>query len=300
MGDLARRYPEDADAATLYGDAMMNLRRWNYWTSDGRPQPGTADIVAALERAIARDSTNPGACHLYIHAVESSPDPSRAVPCAERLASLMPGAGHLVHMPAHIYMVVGRYGDAVTANEHAAHTDAVYIEGQHPQGFYPLMYYPHNLHFLTIAATMLGNREEALRTSRRLVARVTPDLAAVPPLEMFVPTPLFVMLRFGLWPEILAEPAPAAEMRYARGEPPAWPLSVRQSLGAVLLAVGRATDAEAVYRADLRKYPANGWSLYGLERALRARRASAAADSVRGEFARAWARADVQLTASRF
>lgn len=119
MGDLARRYPEDADAATLYGDAMMNLRPWNYWTSDGRPQPGTADIVAALEHAIARDSTNPGACHLYIHAVESSPDPSRAVPCAERLASLMPGAGHLVHMPAHIYMVVGRYGDAVTANEHA-------------------------------------------------------------------------------------------------------------------------------------------------------------------------------------
>ena len=387
MGDVARRYPEDADAATLYGDAMMNLRPWNYWTSDGRPQPGTADIVAALEHAIARDSTNPGACHLYIHAVESSPDPSRAVPCAERLASLMPGAGHLVHMPAHIYMVLGRYADAITANEHAVHTDEVYLGGQRPQSFYPMMYYPHNIHFLSVASSFDGKSAEAIRSARQLVTKVPLEaLRDAPPLEMFLPIPLLALVRFGRWEEILAEPAPDSSLLYWRGirhyargvafaatnrpaeaageydslaalagsmppdamvginasrtvltlaqhalagelasrrgrtaeavrhfeealriedgltydEPPAWPNPVRQSLGAVLLEARRAADAERVYREDLRRHPENGWSLFGLKASLSAQGKTAAADSVDQRFRRAWARADVTLTASRF
>ncbi|HWO89660.1 MAG TPA: hypothetical protein VNL98_10980 [Gemmatimonadales bacterium] len=214
---VLERWPDDNDAGVLFADAMMNLRPWNYWMPDGRPFPGTGVLVAALERVIARDSTHPGACHLYIHAVEKV-QPERAVPCAERLASLMPGAGHLVHMPAHIYFRVGRYADAVAANEHASHADSSYIEGQRPGGVYPMFYTPHNHHFRAAAAMMEGRYQAALAAARE-TARLAPleNVRAVPPLELYVPVPLYVMARFGRWSEILREPAPPAELLFTTG-----------------------------------------------------------------------------------
>jgi tetratricopeptide (TPR) repeat protein len=155
MRAVADRFPEDADAAALYAEAQMNLSPWAYWAPDGTPLPGTADALAALDRAMRVNRNHPGACHYYIHAVEAV-YPQRAVACAERLAALMPAAGHIVHMPAHIYLRVGRYGDAIRANEHAVHADESYIADQRVQGFYPIAYYPHNHHFLSFAATLAG------------------------------------------------------------------------------------------------------------------------------------------------
>src|SRR5215213_2324533 len=150
MRDIARTYPNDLDAASRYAESLMDLRPWNYWTAAGKPYPGTQEIVRQLERVIARNPNHPAACHFYIHAVEAV-SPQLAVPCAERLARLMPGEGHMVHMPAHIYVRVGRWNDAVQANQHAIHSDEEFIEGQHPMGVYPLAYYPHNIHFLAFA-----------------------------------------------------------------------------------------------------------------------------------------------------
>lgn len=218
MTALAAREPRDADLQVLAAEAAMLLRPWNYWKPDGLAQPGTTELVLLLERTLARDSLHPGACHFYIHAVEAV-QPERAVPCAERLASLMPGAGHLVHMPAHIYFRVGRYADAVAANEHASHADSVYIEGQHPAGLYPLFYTPHNHHFRAAAAMMEGRYATAIAAARQ-TARLTPieNVRLAPPAELYVPPPLFVMARFGKWEEILREPEPTApELAYTRG-----------------------------------------------------------------------------------
>src|SRR5438477_11354301 len=163
MGEVVRRYPTDLDAATLYAEALMDKRPWNYWDKKtGEPYPGTREIVRQLERVLRSDPRHPGACHYYIHAVEAVA-PEKAVPCAERLAALMPGAGHLVHMPAHIYIRVGRYADAIAANEHAVHADEVFIEGQKPHGLYPLAYYPHNHHFQrALAGECCGERQEVM------------------------------------------------------------------------------------------------------------------------------------------
>src|SRR5437867_2287501 len=166
MAQVVRSRPKDLDAATLYAEAMMDLRPWNYWKQpSGEPYPGTLEIVSQLERVIAADPNHPGACHYYIHAVEAV-QPQKAVACAERLASLMPGDGHMVHMPAHIYIRVGRYAEAIQSNVHAVHTDETYIEDQHPAGVYPLGYYPHNLHFLSFAATMSGRSALAIDAAR--------------------------------------------------------------------------------------------------------------------------------------
>jgi tetratricopeptide (TPR) repeat protein len=386
MREVARQYPDDVDAQALFAEAMMDLRPWDYWTKQGEPQPGTKEIVATLETAIKKDRNHPGACHLYIHAVEAV-QPDLAVPCAERLAKLMPGAGHLVHMPAHIYMRVGRYDDAVKSNAEAVAIDHHYIEGRKPEGVYPLMYYPHNVHFLWSAASMGGRSAEALKAARDLSAIVPDDvIKQIPPLEVFKPTALYAMVRFGKWDDILSEPEPAAEFAYTRGiwhyarglafvakgrldgadqslgevrmasvavpetqmvglnsastllqiagyvlggelaahrgrteeavaqlrkavdledsltyeEPPGWHAPVRHSLGAVLLSAGLPEDAEAVYREDLRRHPDNGWSLFGLSRALEAQNQKKDAAGVAKQFKRAWAKADVTLTASRF
>jgi tetratricopeptide (TPR) repeat protein len=216
MRTLVQHYPDDLDAATLYAEALMDLSPWEYWTADGQPKPATEQILAALERVIERNPRHPGACHYYIHAVEAV-HPERAVPCADRLASLMPGAGHLVHMPAHIYVRVGRYADAIEANRHAVHADERYIADQRPEGIYPLGYYPHNYHFLSFAATLAGRAEEAVEAARALAERVPVEVAAaVPELQTLLAHPYLTLATFGRWEELLGESLPAQALPFAR------------------------------------------------------------------------------------
>ncbi|MEK7352424.1 MAG: hypothetical protein AAB177_16255, partial [Nitrospirota bacterium] len=165
MRSVAQRFPEDGDAATLFAEALMDLRPWDFWKPDGRPQPGTEEIVTTLEAVLVKNPDHPGACHYYLHAVEASLQPERALPCAERLPDLMPGAGHLVHMPAHIYMRVGKYHEAVDRNQQAAHVDEQYFASQHPTGEYADGYYRHNLHFLWASLAMEGRNVEAMKAA---------------------------------------------------------------------------------------------------------------------------------------
>jgi tetratricopeptide (TPR) repeat protein len=224
MRQVRQRFPDDHDVLTLHAEAVMNTMPWDYWTPSGEPREGVAGIVADLESVLAAAPDHPGACHYFIHAVEAA-QPERAVACAERLASLMPGAGHLVHMPAHIYIRVGRWADAITANEHAVHSDESYIADVRPTGVYPLAYYPHNHHFLSFAATMAGRREQAVQASRAVRANVAEDVArGVPSLEPLLAQVHLTLVTFGRWDELLREPRPPADLRvataltqYARG-----------------------------------------------------------------------------------
>jgi tetratricopeptide (TPR) repeat protein len=224
MKRVANTYPDDLDAATLYAESLMDLRPWNYWQPDGTPYPGTNEIVRQLQRVISRNPNHPGACHYYIHAVEAV-NPEAAVPCAERLPRLMPGEGHMVHMPAHIYIRVGRWNDAVQANQHAIHNDEVFIEGQHPTGVYPLAYYPHNIHFLAFASTMAGRSMQAIEASTALTSKVNLDAARqIGMLQEMLPYRALTLTTFGKWDEVLAEPLPPADLgfsyamaQYARG-----------------------------------------------------------------------------------
>ena len=386
--DMIARFPADLDAATLFADALMNLRPWSLWTPEGTPQPGTEEIVATLERVLAADPRHPGANHLYIHAVEASPDPRRAEAAADRLLALMPGAGHMVHMPSHIYYRIGRYADAGSVNVAAVAADRAYFAKSQPSPIYRGMYYPHNLDFVWHAASMEGRSAECVRAAREFASEVpAAAVLEMPDMETAPAAPLLALARFGRWDEVLAQPAPLAKMlyvtavwRYARGlaftatsrraeaarelaelqvvlasvpadrtvagffkmadmvrlasetlagemaarggdveaavkhlalavrlqdehwftEPPPWHYPVRQSLGAALLQAGRAAEAEAVYREDLRRNPENGWSLFGLAQSLRAQGKTADAAVTDARFSRAWARADVRLTSSRF
>ncbi len=215
MERIADTYPEDLDAATLYAESLMDLRPWNYWQPDGTPYPGTDEIVGRLQRVISRNPNHPGACHYYIHAVEAV-NPQAALPCAERLAQLMPGEGHMVHMPAHIYIRVGRWNDAVQANQHAIHTDEVFIEGQHPMGVYPLAYYPHNIHFLAFASTMAGRGAQAIEAANTLTSKVNVDAARqVGLLQEMLPYHALTLTTFGKWDDVLAEPLPPADIRFS-------------------------------------------------------------------------------------
>ncbi len=382
MAVVAERYPDDMDAQVLYADALMNLSPWNYWEADGSPRAGTEEIIGRLEYVMERDPNHPGACHLYIHAEEAH-DPSVAVECAERLATLMPGAGHLVHMPGHVYIRVGRYADAIAANEHAVHADESYLEG--PQvsrrGIYPQGYYPHNYHFMSFAASMAGNSETAIHAAQKVAEKVGLEVAKeIGWLEVIRPIDFWTYVTFGRWDEILAAQMPPAELEfataaahYARGmafaareewedagaelvqvtqtaerypdgnsktallisqqalageielrkgnaaaavmlferavelessltynEPPTWYYPMRQSLGKALLAAGRAADAEQAYREDLDRFPANGWSLYGLYLSQEEQGKTAEADETKRQFEAAWRHADVELVASRF
>ena len=208
MGDVMKRYPDDLDAATLYAESLMDLRPWQLWSSDGKPAEGTEEIVAVLESVLKRDTMHIGANHYYIHAVEASPAPGRALASAQRLDTLVPAAGHLVHMPAHIYMRTGDYHGAVASNAKAAEVDRKYIEAAKPGGVYPAMYYNHNLDFLASAAMMTGQFAEAKRAAGRLVAGVTPMLGAMPMLEPFGAKTMNVLLRFARWNDVLALPPP--------------------------------------------------------------------------------------------
>ena len=218
MRRLASEFPDDVDAAVLFAESMMVLRPWDYWRADGRPQPGTEDIVATLEAALGRDPNHPGACHYYIHAVEASPDPQRALACAPRLPSLRPGAGHLVHMPAHIFMRVGRYRDASERNVHAATVDREYLLHHPLEGNYATGYYAHNLHFLNASLAMEGRSVEAAQVARDLLGKISVDeIAKEPSLEWYAPTLLLTMARFGQWGELIRQPPPPKELRFTTG-----------------------------------------------------------------------------------
>jgi tetratricopeptide (TPR) repeat protein len=215
MADVAQRFPDDLDVVTVYAEARMDLRPWMYWTMDGNPEPGTEQLVADLERVLAADANHPGACHYYIHAVEAVAA-EKAMVCADRLAALMPGAGHIVHMPAHIYIRTGRWADAIAANEHAVHTDETYIADQRPMGVYPVAYYPHNNHFLSFAATMIGRSAQAITSARAVVTSIPADVASqVPAVEPLLSYAHLTLVTFGRWDDVLAEPQPPADLAFA-------------------------------------------------------------------------------------
>jgi tetratricopeptide (TPR) repeat protein len=388
MRALASQFPGDADVATLYAASLMNLTPWEYWDREGNPGANTETLLAQLELAMAIEPEHPGALHYYIHALESV-EPTRAEFAADRLLPLMPGAGHLVHMPAHIYMRLGRYADSYAANYMASLADESYIVQCRAQGIYPLGYYPHNLHFLVWSAMFLGRREAALDAARKIANHLrSEDEAAVQPFdEPFLAQPLFAMVRFGQWDGVLAEKPPpsgaflwtgiwhyartlaflgagnsrkaaaesrslqailddpafaeyAAEMKFADrlltiaseislgelsrikgqysvalahleratrledalpyNEPPDWYFPVRHYLGAALLDAGYPEEAEVVYWADLRKYPANGYSLLGLAQSLKAQGHDSEAVELRQRYEAAWQSADGELTSSRY
>lgn len=219
MEGVVERFPDDDEVSVLYAESIMNLMPWDYWTDDGRPQPGMADALAHLERVLERNSRHPGACHFYIHAVEKL-YPERALPCAERLAALMPGAGHLVHMPGHIYIRVGRYLDAVQANEHAVHADETYIRDQQPgMGMYTGGYYPHNYDFMAFAAMMIGRSADAIGAAETVASLIPPDAFGTPGMDFlqhWSVRPLLLRVRFARWDELLAAEAPPADRAHSR------------------------------------------------------------------------------------
>ncbi|HSJ29922.1 MAG TPA: hypothetical protein VK933_00715 [Longimicrobiales bacterium] len=385
MAEVAEQYPDHPEVQSLYAESLMDLSPWQYWNRDGSPRPATPAILAALEKVIAAQPNHPGANHFYIHAVEAV-DPERAVPMAENLAGLMPGAGHLVHMPGHIYVRVGRYEDAIRANEHAVHADESFIADHRPGvGVYTLGYYPHNYDFLSFAASMIGRSAQALDAADRMAALVKPEMLGAPGLTVLqnhLSRALQIRVRFSRWQEILDAAEPPAVAPYARaiwhyargrafaangdvesavaelaglrtaasdaslqnapiefnpatallaiaanvldghiaaargdyavaiqrltaaaageddlvyGEPPEWTVPVRHDLGNVLLKAGRAADAEAAFREDLRRFPENGWSLDGLARSLTAQGRAAEAAEVRQRFEKSWRTADVKM-----
>ena len=237
MRTLSRRYPADLDASTLYAEALMDLAPWTYWNADATPRPGTREIVTTLEKVLKKNPDHPGACHFYIHAVEAA-HPEKAVACAERLAALMPGAGHIVHMPGHIYIRVGRWNDAIEANEHAVHADETYIADVRQNTLYTAAYYPHNYHFMSFAATMAGRSAKAIEAARGVVRAVPMDIArTVLDVQMFVPYVHQALVTWGRWDDVLAEPLPPSEMRYATAL--AW-----YARGVALAATGRGAEAE--------------------------------------------------------
>ncbi len=215
MRQVSEQYPDDLDAATLFAESLMDLIPWAYYNEDGTPKPETVEIIASLERVMASNPNHPGANHYYIHAVEASSTPERGEPAADRLGDLVPDAGHLVHMPSHIYLRIGRYHDATAANEKAAAADESYISQCNAQGFYPALYYPHNIHFLWFTSAMEGRGEVSINAARRLVKNVAVEqIKEHPSLESFRPIPYFALARFGKWQEILALPQPPQEFYY--------------------------------------------------------------------------------------
>ncbi len=225
MTALAQRYPSDPEVLTLYADAVMNTMPWDYYDKQGTPRSGIPEAVRALEQVIAADRNHPGAQHLYIHIVEASKTPDRGVASADVLGSLIPASGHLVHMPSHIYIRVGRYKDAEDCNRLAVQLDEEYITACQAQGEYPLGYYPHNIHFLWSAATFEGKSEMAIDAAEKLARRAPEGMASkMEYLQIFKAVPLEAYVRFGKWNEILTTPAPADELQmlkmiwhYARG-----------------------------------------------------------------------------------
>ncbi len=387
MRKVWERQRDDADVGALTAEAIMDLRPWDQWTPAGKPQPGTEEVLGILDAVLAKSPKHPLAAHLMIHAAEASPHPERADVAADGLRDLMPGIGHLVHMPSHIDVRRGRWQEAVVANEKAINADNVYYAAVPRQGFYRL-YMAHNHHMLAYAAMMQGQSLKSGATIKEMLASV-PEEAIKHQADLidgFFALPYELHLRFGQWDEMLAEPTPRKELpittalwHYARGvafaakgqvdqakteqrefqlaikrvpptatfsknlaisifgiaermltgeilyregkvdealtvlreavkredrlkytEPPSWIQPVRHALGAALIDSHRYADAEQVYRDDLAHYPNNGWSLYGLSRALKLQGKDAEALNVKLQFDKAWEHADIKLASSCF
>ena len=245
MRAVRAAFPDDGDVAALCGEALMMLRPWKLWSPAGEPAPETPEIRAVLEAGLARWPDHPALCHLYIHAMEAGPEAARAVPAAESLEPLTPGLGHLIHMPSHIYTWTGRYDDVVRVNVEAVEVDDAFVEHAGRDNFYTL-YRLHNYHFVAYGAMFEGRRELALEYSRDLVGEIPPTLLAQIPdfLDVFTATPYHVLVRFGLWEEILAEPEPEGELHAARA---VW----RYARGIALASLGRVEKAEREQAAFL-------------------------------------------------
>ncbi len=385
MREVWKKYPTDADVGALFAESMMDLRPWDLWTLDGTPQPGTEEIVSTLETVLDKSPYHPLGLHLYIHAVESSPQPEKADEPADRLRDLAPGLGHLVHMPPHIDVRRGRWSLAISTNAMAMEADRKYREKSPDQGFYRV-YMAHNHHMLAFAAMMNGQSKLAITTindmAKGVPAEWVKENAAIA--DGFTAMPLEVLVRFGRWDEVLAAPEPpeylpiarcmrlcargiayaakgdlgkaraeqqafleakktiaeeaafgnnkasdlmsvaehllAGEILYRAGkveegiaqlreavkredqlrydEPPDWIHPVRHPLGAMLLLEGRLEEAEKVYREDLAKLPNNGWSLFGLARALHLQGKRTEAAQVEVQFRKIWKDADIEISSS--
>ncbi|HEY6547793.1 MAG TPA: hypothetical protein VI589_07795, partial [Vicinamibacteria bacterium] len=239
MKKVVARFPSDIDIATLYVESVMDLRPWGYWMPDNTPYAGTEEIVALTESVIRRNPKHLGALHLYIHLMEPTTRPEAAEAAADALLPLAPGAGHLVHMASHIYQRVGRYADSVKSNQDAALSDEAYITQCRAQGFYPMAYYPHNVHFIWFAATMDGRGQLAVDSARKLAGKITDQaLKELPLLAGFRVVPYYALARFGRWDEVLAEPAPPAGNLYMEG---IW----HYARGLAFVAKGQTGEAEA-------------------------------------------------------
>lgn len=385
MKEVYRKFPNDADVAALYAESVMNLSPWNQWTPAGKANPGTAEVMATLERAMKLNPNHPLALHLYIHAVEASPWPQKALPAADRLRDLQPGLGHNVHMPSHIDVRLGLWEKAIIANEKAIAADREY-RSKRPDQFIYRIYMAHNSHMLALAAMMTGQSEKTISVLDDMVAVIPEDFQnqAALFIDGFFAMPIEARKRFGKWDEVLAAPmlperfplarafqrearavsyaakgmvkearieqwhfgqqakkVPAesvfgnnkgqdlvkiarhlmnGEILVAEGriddavrelktaikyedalrydEPPSWIQPVRHTLGALLSKVGRHKEAADVYRADLKRFPRNGWSTFGLANSLRALGQKAQANRLMLRFDQIWADADVEITSS--
>jgi tetratricopeptide (TPR) repeat protein len=241
MRQVVKELPDDLDAATLFAEAGMNLHPWGLWHVDGTPEAGTEEIVSTLESVMKRDPDHLGAIHYYIHAVEASPTPERALAGANKLAELAPNAGHIVHMPAHVYIRTGDYEAAVKTNEQAAIVDRAYIKASGVEGIYPMMYYSHNLQFIAMCAAMNGNYAESKKNAELLVENVSPHVKDMPPLEGFMTIPVAVQIRFHHWSDILKMPRPDAAMKTAT-------VFWHFGRGLALAGTAKTAEAEAEYK----------------------------------------------------
>lgn len=387
MAKVWKKYPENPDVGAIYAESMMQIRPWGLYTTDREPVEGTEFIVETLEQVLNLNPNHPGACHLYIHAVEQGKIPEKALAVAERLGNMVPASGHMIHMPSHIYTRVNMWDRSITQNELAMEADIRYRKISPDQGIQH-MYMVHNNHILAYSAMMIGHKNEALDASRHMWTDIPKDKLEVltPGIDIWMCSVYDVQKRFGLWDELLEEPAPpefmpitsamwrahraiayaakknfdAAETEYAEfkelynstppqkflfpgwteesyrkrldpilhfvpgeialqkedyalaiehlkkavlaedelgfgGEPPEYLQPIRHTLGAVYFKAEKFEAAEQVYREDLEEFPGNGWSLYGLSRALDAQGKSKEADIVERKFLTAWAEADVPL-----
>lgn len=384
MAKVWRAYPDDDDVGTLYAEALMDLLPWDLWSLEGEPRPETPEVLRTLERVLSLNPDHPGANHLYIHVCEASPHPEKAMAAADRLRTLVPASGHLVHMPGHIDVRVGRWAQAAEQNRQAIKIDREYRKISPKQGFYNI-YMAHDHQFLSWACMMLGRSEESIAAARDMVRSVPMSFIeeSAAAIDGYMHIEIEALQRFGKWDELLAMPAPpkvlpitTAFWRYARGtalaakgkieearreqalfreavkavpkgaimaindahetlaiaehflegeiayrngdleraiselrkaveiedrqrymEPPDWLWPARHTLGAFLMEAGRYSEAEAVYREDLKRWPENGWSLYGLAECLKKRNAPEAAE-VEARFKKVWAGADIDLGAT--
>jgi tetratricopeptide (TPR) repeat protein len=241
MRAMVAQYPDDLDAATMFAESLMMLRPWQLWSLDGEPAPGTLELVAVLESVLRRNPNHPGANHFYIHAVEASRNLERAIPSATRLMTLTPGAGHLTHMPGHIFLQTGDFDLAAATNEKASEADRAFVERTGATGMYPLMYWTHNMHFISYARAQEGRYEEARKAALDMVANVSAGVAQMQPLEGFLLYPLMVDLRFHKWDSILATQEPSAANPAAHAF---W----RYARAMALASQGKARDAAAEQR----------------------------------------------------